>query len=107
MLNTQFKKGILELCVLCLINRKDMTGYQLVEELNEYLEVSVNTIYPILRRLTSEGVLATYEVRDDARKRKYYVLSNMGRENYKQLYHEWLTFNDSVEQLLREENDNE
>ncbi|MDF9867053.1 PadR family transcriptional regulator PadR [Bacilli bacterium PM5-3] len=106
-LNTQFKKGILELCVLCLIEREDMSGYQLVEQLGEYVEVSVNTIYPILRRLTSEGVLATYEVYDSGRKRKYYVLSNPGKEYYKKLYDEWLSFNNSVEALLKEESNNE
>ncbi|MDL2212009.1 PadR family transcriptional regulator [Erysipelotrichaceae bacterium OttesenSCG-928-M19] len=102
-MNTQFKKGILELCVLYLINQKDMSGYELVEELNEYIEVTVNTIYPILRRLTSEGILATYEVYNDNRKRKYYVLSNPGQKHYQELYDEYLSFNESVAALLGKE----
>ena len=84
-----------------------MSGYKLVEELSKYMEVSVNTIYPILRRLTSEGILATYEIYDDTRKRKYYTLSSPGKEFYQQLFDEWNKFNQSVEKLLKEENSDE
>ena len=102
-MNTQFKKGILELCILKLINKNDLSGYQLLEELSQYLEVSVNTVYPILRRLTNDGVLETYENYDNNRKRKIYTFSKLGLDFYQKLYEEWKKFNSNVERLLLRE----
>ena len=54
-MNTQFRKGVLEICVLTLISKKDMYGYEIVQNISKVIEVNEGTIYPILRRLTKEG----------------------------------------------------
>lgn len=106
-MNTQFKKGILELCILSLIKQDDLYGYQLVSELEEYIEVSINSVYPILRRLTSDGLLTTYETNEGARKRKYYTLTKEGHEHFDRYLSEYIEFTKSVDKLLVKEQDYE
>ena len=48
-MNAQFKKGVLELVVLESVRKKDMYGYELVEEVSKVIDVNEGTIYPILR----------------------------------------------------------
>ena len=59
-MNTQFRKGVLEICVLTLISKKDMYGYEIVQNISKVIEVNEGKIYPILRRLTKEGYFETY-----------------------------------------------
>ena len=53
-MNTQFKKGVLELVVLLAISKKDKYGYQLVSEVGAMMDVNEGTIYPLLKRLVNE-----------------------------------------------------
>ena len=54
-MDTQIKKGLLDLCVLSFLMDKDMYGYEIVQSISKSIEVSEGTIYPILRRLSKEG----------------------------------------------------
>lgn len=56
-MDTQIKKGLLDLCVLSFLMDKDMYGYEIVQSISKSIEVSEGTIYPILRRLSKEGFL--------------------------------------------------
>ncbi|MEB4818188.1 PadR family transcriptional regulator [Bacillus thuringiensis] len=56
-MNVQFKKGVLELCVLVLLDKQDCYGYELVQKISEQIDISGGSIYPLLRRLTKEGYL--------------------------------------------------
>ena len=49
-MNIQFKKGVLELCVLSLLTKQNRYGYELVNEISKNIEISEGTIYPLLRR---------------------------------------------------------
>ncbi len=72
-INTQFKKGVLELLVLLIVEKKDKYGYELVEEVSKIVDVNEGTIYPILKRLTNEGYFETYlEESNEGPIRKYY-----------------------------------
>ena len=59
-MNAQFKKGVLELVVLESVRKKDMYGYELVEEVSKVIDVNEGTIYPLLKRLTNEHYFETY-----------------------------------------------
>ena len=59
-MDTQFKKGVLELLVLIFASKKDRYGYELVEEISKVVNVNEGTIYPILKRLTNENYFETY-----------------------------------------------
>ena len=59
-MNIQFKKGVLELCVLAILFKKDHYGYELVNKISKNIKISDGTIYPLLRRLKNEGFFTTY-----------------------------------------------
>lgn len=101
-MNIQFKKGVLELCVLSLLDRKNFYGYELVEKISKYINISEGTIYPLLRRFRTEGYVTTYlEESQEGPPRKYYRLTNKGKEVYEELELEWGSFIDGVNNILR------
>jgi len=102
--NVQFKKGVLELCVLVLTSQKDRYGYELVEEISKKFEISEGTIYPLVRRLTKEGLFSTYLMEStEGPPRKYYKITEKGQEMKKVLIDEWSLFTKGVNEMLEEE----
>lgn len=100
-MNTQFKKGVLEICVLALIHRKDMYGYEIVQNISKVIEVNEGTIYPLLRRLTKEGYFETYILEsNEGPARKYYKITELGRDNLVNLKREWKNFTSAVDYLI-------
>ncbi len=78
---SQIRKGYLELCILKLIqNRKSLYGFELLDILKSLeLEVKEGTIYPLLNRMTSDGVLiAVWETEKHSHPRKFYSLTPKG-----------------------------
>lgn len=102
-MNTQLKKGILELCVLAVLDKKDCYGYELVNEISKDIEISDGTIYPILRRLSKEGYFTTYlQESTEGPPRKYYRLTELGKETREKLTDEWESFVEKVNNILKE-----
>lgn len=100
-MNVQFKKGVLELCVLALLLRRDFYGYELVHEISVNIDIAEGTIYPLLRRLTLEGYFTTYlQESAEGPPRKYYRLTDKGREYAAGLREEWRRFVCGVEKIL-------
>ena len=103
-MNIQFKKGVLELCVLSLLHGRDFYGYELVEKLSQFINISEGTIYPLLRRFRLEGYVNNYlKESQEGPPRKYYQLTSRGREAYEELEIEWESFVDGVNSILRGE----
>jgi PadR family transcriptional regulator PadR len=103
-MNVQFKKGVLELCVLSLIARQDRYGYELVELISRNIEIAEGTIYPLLRRLTKDGLCTTYLVESmEGPPRKYYRLTPAGHEVQRQLLREWEQFVRGVQNVVKGE----
>lgn len=101
-MNIQFKKGVLELCVLSLLDRRDFYGYELVEKISQFINISEGTIYPLLRKFRTEGYVSTYlEESQEGPPRKYYKLTNRGKEVFEELVIEWESFIDGVNNILR------
>nr|WP_231618115.1 MULTISPECIES: PadR family transcriptional regulator [unclassified Fictibacillus] len=104
LVNVQFKKGVLELCVLVLTSQKDRYGYELVEEISKKFEISEGTIYPLVRRLTKEGLFSTYLMEStEGPPRKYYKITEKGIEMKEILVDEWKQFTKGVSEMLEEE----
>ncbi len=100
-MNTQFKKGVVELCILSLINDKDMYGFEVIESLSEAIDVNDNTVYPILRRLTAQKYFDTYyEPTNQGAPRKYYKMTRAGRTVYEAYMDEWYAFLKGVNGIL-------
>ena len=102
-MNVQFKKGVLELCVLVLLDKQDRYGYELVQKISEQIDISEGSVYPLLRRLTKDGYFTTYlQESSEGPSRKYYKLTDIGREYLYSLIQEWQEFSNGVNQLIRE-----
>ncbi|MBW4827191.1 MAG: PadR family transcriptional regulator [Clostridiaceae bacterium] len=100
-MNIQFKKGVLELCVLSMLLNYDCYGYQLVEQISKYIYISEGTIYPLLRRLKKEGLVSTYlKESQEGPPRKYYKITNEGRKTYMNLVEEWNSFVEGVNKII-------
>lgn len=103
MLNVQFKKGVLNLCVLVLLDKQDRYGYELVQKISDQISISEGSVYPLLRRLTKEGYFTTYlQESTEGPPRKYYKLTDAGREYLYEQLHEWKSFTDGVNTLIEE-----
>ena len=108
-MNTQYKKGVLELCVLSLLHKRDHYGYEISDFLSQHIDIADGTVYPILRKLKADGLLTTYlQEESGGPPRKYYRLTEFGRETYQNDRVEYLKFAQSVRTLLEDEsNDKE
>lgn len=101
--NVQFKKGVLELCVLVLLDKQDRYGYELVQKISDQISISEGSVYPLLRRLTKEGYFTTYlKESTEGPSRKYYKLTDSGRTYLHELLEEWKEFTKGVNQLIKE-----
>jgi PadR family transcriptional regulator PadR len=107
-MQSQFKKGVIELCVLNELSKEDLYGYVLVKKISVHLDVGESTIYTMLRKLTKENLLSLYEKESpDGPLRKYYQLTDDGQEKLTILLEEWNDFTVNVDKLLKGELDNE
>lgn len=98
---SQFKKGTLELCCLHLIHEKDCYGYELAQQVSTYIKVGEGVIYPILRRLVSDGWCTTYlQDSSEGPSRKYYQITAAGEQHLQVLTKEWQQFTQQMEELL-------
>lgn len=107
-MNVQFKKGALELCVLALLDKQDRYGYELVQKISEQIAISEGSVYPLLRRLRKEEYFTAYlQESSEGPSRKYYKLTDRGREHLQLLMEEWKLFTNGVNALIREDVGNE
>lgn len=104
MITTQFKKGVLELCVLVMLGRKDYYGYELVEDISEHIKITEGTIYPLLRKLKDEDYVTTYlKESSEGPPRKYYSITQKGSDHKEDLLNEWEDFTKGVSKIIKGE----
>ena len=102
-MNTQFKKGALELCVLSQLVWGDKYGYELTERISVEMSIASGTLYPILRKLKEDDYVTTYLVESESGPaRKYYKLTEKGKQYQVTVRQEWDAFTNAVNRLLRE-----
>lgn len=101
----ELKRGITTLLVLHHLQRKTY-GYLLLQDLSTYdIPIEAGTLYPLLRRLESQGILDSDWDTSQSRARKYYCLNDNGRYIYNQLLIEWREMERTIKMILMEEND--
>lgn len=104
----QMKKGVLDLLVLKLLVKEKKYGYQLISELKELsggmIVLKEGTLYPILYRLEDEElVVSEWSVpKGKEVSRKYYMITEKGKEFQLQLQELWKTFSNQVNKILEE-----
>src|SRR5690606_29068903 len=97
----QLKKGVLTLCVLALLNRRESYAYEIAATLSDAIDMGEGTIYPLMRRMQSEGQVETYLVESPSGpSRKYYRLTAGGRQALETQTREWRAFVQAVEGVM-------
>ena len=79
-MDIQLKRGLLDICILSLLQRGDSYGYQIIKDLSGCVAISESTLYPILRRLEGNGALTVYSVEHNGRLRKFYRITPRGQQ---------------------------
>ena len=100
-MDAQFKKGVLELCVLSQLVDDDKYGYELTEDISQELSITAGTLYLILKRLKDNGYVQTYlKESNSGPARKYYHITQAGLSYQQEQKNEWLSFVKKVRNLL-------
>jgi len=100
------KKGVLEMLVLKLLAQEEKYGYQLIcelkEESNELFSLKEGTLYPILYRLEDEGLVTNRWSEPKGREvsRKYYTITEAGRQNLEEMQQLWKDFATQVNKVM-------
>ena len=98
----ELRRGTLILLVLSQL-KTPMYGYSLVKRLNDSgIPMDANTLYPLMRRLESQGLLKSEWETDGAKPRKYYVITEDGTIVLEKITEHWRKFSESIEKLLNE-----
>ena len=101
-MSTQLKKGVLEMVVLSKIAQRDSYGYDIYQEISSNMAISESTIYPILRKLTKEGLTETYlKESNEGPPRKYFKITRHGSKRLSILRIDWQKFQRVVNLMIR------
>ena len=101
-LRLELRRGCLVLAVLAQL-RAEHYGYTLRKALaDDGLEIEESTLYPLLRRLETQGLLTSEWREEDKRNKRFYRLSKDGKVVLKQLLEEWRGMGESLDRILRE-----
>ena len=88
-MDIQLKRGLLDVCVLAAIQKKDSYGYQIIKDLSPYIKLSESTLYTILKRLELSKLLTVEAVEHGGRLRKYYHVTKAGLGRIEDFKEEW------------------
>ncbi len=102
-LQQELRRGTLILLVLSQL-RRPTYGYSLVRKLNDsHIPIDANTLYPLMRRLESQGLLQSQWDTGESKPRKYYQITEAGREVLGKTKAYWNQFSTQVDALLEED----
>ena len=88
-MDIQLRRGILEVCVLKALSDGESYGYQIIKDISPFVAMSESTLYPILKRLEAAGALTVWSREHNGRLRKYYRITDTGRERIRAFLTEW------------------
>lgn len=100
---SQMRKGVLEYCILCILNHKEAYASSILEELKAANMIVVEgTLYPLLIRQKNQGLLSyRWEESTQGPPRKYYVITDKGRELLSEMDAAWQELVQSIETLKK------
>ena len=102
---SQLRRGVIQYCVLALLERRPHYGFELVQELSRPggVLISEGTIYPLLSRLRREGLVETeWRESSSGPPRKYYRLSTLGGETLEHFHQQWRMFQNAVNDIVED-----
>jgi Predicted transcriptional regulators len=96
----QLGSALLDACVLAVLTKGDTYGYVLTQSVKEMIDVSESSLYPVLRRLQKEDCLATYDQPFQGRNRRYYSITEHGKNRLALYAREWQEYKAKVDHIL-------
>ena len=100
-IDIQLKKGVLELCVLELLAKEDGYAYEIASRLADAIGMGEGTVYPLMRRLHTEGLVETYSRGiEPGPSRKYYRITRAGRAELARERSAWHNFTRAVNEIV-------
>lgn len=91
---------LIECLILSVVSVQDSYGYEISQTVKMVSDIKESTLYPILRKLENSGFLKAYEQEFQGRKRKYYAITEKGREQLKFLKEEWISYKDTIDRII-------
>lgn len=88
-MDTQLKRGLLDVCVLAAIKDDESYGYKIIKDMKPYITLSESTLYTILKRLETGRMITVRTAEHNGRLRKYYSITGTGRERLDEFKREW------------------
>ena len=91
---------LIEFLILAIIDREDSYGYEISQTIKLVANIKESTLYPIIKKLEKAGYMTTYSQEYQGRKRKYYSITQEGKEQLQFLNEEWLTYKETLDDIL-------
>ena len=88
-MDTQLKRGILDVCVLAAIKDQESYGYKIIKDMAPFIELSESTLYTILKRLETAQMLTVRTAEHGGRLRKYYKITPLGLQRIEEFKSDW------------------
>ena len=104
-MDTQLKRGLLDVCVLAAIRNEDSYGYQIIKDMKPYITLSESTLYTILKRLETGKMLTVKSVEHEGRLRKYYRITDQGIGRIEEFKNDWKDIEAIYRFITREDKD--
>lgn len=92
--------SLLDGLVLSILEKEDTYGYELTQTLQKSAAISESTLYPVLKRLQKDAYLSTYDKAQDGRNRRYYSITDDGRQKLAHTKEEWAIFYRTIDAFL-------
>ena len=91
---------LIEFLILAIIDREDSYGYEISQTIKLAANIKESTLYPILKKLEKAGYMTTYNQAYQGRKRKYYSITQEGKNQLQFLNEEWLTYKETLDGIV-------
>ncbi|OQB23277.1 MAG: Transcriptional regulator PadR-like family protein [Firmicutes bacterium ADurb.Bin182] len=104
-MNFQLGSTLLDACVLSVLSKGDTYGYVLTQSIKNVVAISESTLYPVLRRLEKDNCLRVYDLPFAGRLRRYYSITESGREQLERYREDWQIYKKCVDKLLLREDE--
>ena len=91
---------LIEFLILSVVDTQDSYGYEISQTVKIVADIKVSTLYPILKKLEKNAYLTTYSQEFQGRKRKYYSITDSGRQQLLYLHEEWISYRDTIDGII-------
>ena len=91
---------LIEYLILTIVDTQDSYGYEISQTIKMVADIKESTLYPILKKLEKAGFVTPLTQEYQGRKRKYYSITESGKEQMQYLNKEWLSYRDTFDGII-------